>query len=101
VPFVGFGLGEIIAQNYFRVKLGFNYRVYRNLQIEAIINGMTTGTSLENLLESTAELRANQHYLGYGTGATYNTPLGPMSFFLALNDREPHLKWYVNIGFTF
>ncbi|HEX2394968.1 MAG TPA: patatin-like phospholipase family protein [Bacteroidales bacterium] len=101
VPFVGFNLGEVIAQNYIMLKLGFNYRIYRNLQLEALINAMTTGNSLENLLESSVELRDKQNFLGYGTGATYNTPLGPLSVFFAFNNIEPEMTWYVNLGFTF
>jgi hemolysin activation/secretion protein len=101
VPFVGYNLGEVIAHNYFKLKLGLNYRIYRNLQLEAIINGMTTGESLENLLESTVELRDNQYLIGYGTGATYNTPLGPICAMIAFNSRDRGVTWYVNMGFTF
>lgn len=101
VPFVGFNLGEILIHNYFMLKLGINYRIYRNFQLEALVNVMTTGSSFTNLLESTLKLRDNQYFLGYGTGATYNTPLGPVSVFFALNSKEPGLTWYVNLGFTF
>jgi NTE family protein len=101
VPFVGYNLGEVIAQNYMMLKLGFNYRIRRNLQFETLINWMTTGSSFSNLLESTVELKEDQWFLGYGTGLTYNTPLGPLSFFFAANNEEPNLTWYVNLGFTF
>jgi len=101
IPFVGYNLGEVIASNYFLLKLGFNYRIYRNLQLEGLVNGMITGSDFNNLVESTFELRDEQTYFGYGTGITYNTVLGPMSVFFAANNKEPNLTWYVNLGFTF
>ncbi len=101
VPFVGYNLGKVFAQNYFKLKLGLNYRIYRNLQLELLVNGMTTGNNLENLFESTVELPEDRYFVGYGTGATYNTPLGPISAMIAFNSRESSMKWYINMGFTF
>jgi len=101
VPFVGYNLGEVLAQNYIMAKIGLNYRIRRNLQLEFLVNGMTTGSNFNNLLESVFELNDDQYFLGYGTGVTYNTMLGPLSVFLAANNKEPNLTWYVNFGFTF
>ena len=101
VPFVGYDLGEIVASNLLRLKFGFNYRVYRNFQIETVINGMITGSSFDDLINSTLEIDDETTFLGYGTGVTYNTPFGPLSIFTAANNKEPNLTWYLNFGYTF
>ena len=101
ISFVGYNLAEVIASDFFRIKLGLNYRLYRNLQFEILVNGMTTASNLQGLVQSTVELDRQSTYLGYGTGVTYNTPLGPLSVSFAANNKESNLTWYVNFGFTF
>jgi NTE family protein len=101
IPFVGYNLAEVIAPDFFLVKVGFNYRLYRNFQLEAMINGMTMGQTFNDLIESTFILKSENTYLGYGSGITYNTMLGPFSVFFAVNNKEPNLTWYLNFGFTF
>ena len=101
IPFVGYNLGEVIASDFFRIKLGLNYRMYRNFQLEILVNGMLTAGNLQSLVQSTVELKHDSTYLGYGSGVTYNTPLGPLSVFFAANNKEPNLTWYVNFGFSF
>lgn len=100
-PFVGYNQGEVVARNYFAIKLGLNYRIRRNLQIETLVNGMTTGQNFDDLFESTFALKKEQSYFGYGAGITYNIVTGPVSVFFSGNDREPGITWYVNLGFTF
>jgi NTE family protein len=100
VPFIGYNIGEIVTTNYFKVKLGINYRVIKNLQIETMANAITTGKSLNNLIDSFLTLNESV-FLGYGAGLTYKTPLGPVSIFIGANNKESNLKWYLNFGYTF
>ncbi len=101
IAFVGYNLGEVVATNFLRLKLGLNYRFAKNIQVETLVNGMTVGTSLNDLFESTLAISHENLYIGYGTGITYNSPLGPLSVFFAANNKEPRLRWYVNLGYTF
>jgi outer membrane translocation and assembly module TamA len=101
IPFVGYNLAEVVAPDFLMIKFGLNYRLYRNFQFELLLNGMTIGTTADNLVESTFVLESSNSFLGYGTGVTYNTPLGPFSVLFAANNKEPNLTWYLNFGFTF
>jgi outer membrane translocation and assembly module TamA len=40
-------------------------------------------------------------YLGSGAGATYKTPIGPISIFLGSRLDIWNPIWYFNIGYTF
>jgi hypothetical protein len=101
IAFVGYNLGEVVATNFFRIKMGLNYRLYKNFQVEVLMNAMSTADKAKNLLHSTWELPEELIYFGYGTGATYNTILGPLSVFVSANSKERGLSWYINFGFTF
>jgi NTE family protein len=101
IAFVGYNLGEVIATNLIRMKFGFNYRLNSNLQIETLVNGMVTSDSFEHLLEEAVEINKGSLHIGYGGGLTYNTLLGPLSFFIAGNNKESKTTWYINFGYTF
>jgi NTE family protein len=101
VAFVGYNLGELVASNLVGIHLGFNYRMYPNLQLETLFNAMFVADEASELLDCVFEFRHNSLHLGYGGGLTYNTPLGPLSIFVAGNDKDPGLSWYINFGYTF
>ncbi|MBN2814060.1 MAG: hypothetical protein JXQ80_08280, partial [Bacteroidales bacterium] len=101
VAFVGYNLGEIIATNLFEIKLGLNYRISSALQIESLVNGMGVGENFNDLVNSILEFREESIHLGYGMGLTYKTMLGPVSVFVAGNNKESNATWYVNFGYTF
>ncbi len=101
VGFVGYNPGEIDVSNYMLVKLGLNYRIIRNFQIETMTNFMSTGSSFDNLIERTVEINSKTLHFGYGAGVTYKTMFGPLSFFVADNNQKHGVRWYINLGFTF
>jgi NTE family protein len=101
IAFVGYNLGEVVATNFFEVKFGLNYRLYKNLQLETLINGMIASDNFEHLIQSVLEIDKESFHLGYGGGFTYNTPLGPISIFLAGNNKDANLTWYINFGYGF
>ena len=101
IAFVGYNLGEVVATNYLRFKLGINYRLHKNLQLEILGNAMLASDSFEHLTESLLNFSKEALYTGYGGGFTYKTPLGPVSMFLAGNNKDSHLTWYINMGYTF
>jgi NTE family protein len=101
VAFVGYNLGEVVATNFFQVKFGLNYRLYKNLQLETLINGMTASDSFEHLAQSVIKMNKGTLHFGYGGGLTYKTPLGPVSIFLSGNNKDSGLTWYINMGYTF
>jgi NTE family protein len=101
IALVGYDLGEVVAANLIKVKLGLNFRLYRNFQLEVLANGLATGNNFEHLLESVMDFRHEYIYFGYGSGITYKTPLGPLSVFISANNKEPGLTWYLNFGFMF
>lgn len=101
IAFVGYNLGEVIATNLIQMKLGFNYRLYSNFQIEVLTNGMFTSYDLDHLLQAITEMDGESFHFGYGAGLTYNTPIGPASIFFAGNNKEEKTTWYINLGYTF
>jgi NTE family protein len=101
VAFVGYNLGEVIATNLMQMKLGFNYRLYPNLQLEMLTNGMFTSYDFDHLLQSILDMNGGSFHFGYGAGLTYNTPIGPASIFFAGNNKEDKTTWYINLGYTF
>jgi outer membrane protein assembly factor BamA len=101
IPFVGYNLGQLIATNLVRLKLGVNYRLYPNLQFEILANALMAGDDFEQLTDSLFSFDEDALHLGYGGGLTFNSPLGPLSIFLAGNDRDKNVTWYINMGYTF
>jgi NTE family protein len=101
IAFVGYNLGEVVATNFFRIKLGFNYRILNNLQLETLVNGMIASDNFEHLVQSVLEVNKKAFHLGYGGGLTYKTPLGPLSIFIAGNNKDSKATWYINMGYTF
>jgi hypothetical protein len=101
VAFVGYNLGEVVATNLFCFKMGLNYRLFKNLQIETLLNGMVASDGFKNMINALLEMNDESLHLGYGAGLTYKTMLGPLSIFVAGNNRETNATWYLNFGFTF
>jgi len=101
VPFIGYRIGEVVATNFTLVKLGLNYRISRNLQLEILSNALMGSDNFENLILSFLELDAENFYAGYGAGITYRTPFGPVNAFFAGSNKDTRIRFYLNIGFTF
>lgn len=101
VAFAGYEMGEVVAANFLQLKLGFNYRLYKNLQFELLSNALIVSENPEGLTESLFGLNDNNIHIGYGSGITFKTPLGPLSLFLAGNNKNSHLTTYINFGYTF
>jgi NTE family protein len=101
VPFVGYNLGELRASNFTEIRLGFQYRFYKNLMLEVTGNGMVVSDNFSDLLTELFELDYESVYAGYGAGITYKSPFGPVSVFFAGNHKDSNLRWYINMGFTF
>jgi NTE family protein len=101
VPFVGYNLGELKASNFTEIKLGLQYRFYKNLTLEVTGNGMVVSDKFSDLMTELFELDYESVYAGYGAGITYKSPFGPVSIFFAGNHKDSSLRWYINMGFTF
>ena len=101
LAFIGYNPGEVVATNLLQLKLGLNYRLNKNLQVEVAANSMLAADNFENLALSFLEWNNESLHLGYGGGFTYKTPLGPMTLFFAGNNKDNRLRWYLNMGFTF
>jgi len=61
---------------------------------------MTSGT-VESLYESIVKTDTENLHVGYGAGLLYKTPLGPINLFLSGNNMDSHIRFYINMGFTF
>lgn len=101
VPFVGYNLGELKASNFTGLKLGFQYRFYKNLLLEVTGNGMVVSDNFSDLMTELFELGYESVYAGYGAGITFKSAFGPVSVFFAGNHKDSSLRWYINMGFTF
>ena len=101
IAFVGYNLGEVVATNFMRFKLGMNYRLYPNLQLEILANALVASDNFEHLTDALFTFETESFHIGYGGGFTYKTPLGPISIFLAGNNKENPITWYINMGYTF
>jgi NTE family protein len=99
--YVGYSLGEIVVSNFLAAKLGLYYRFFKNVQAEIVTNGLIATQSFQELVENMFRLNKENAHLGYGAGITYKSPVGPLSIFVANNNKDDHLRWYVNLGFTF
>jgi len=101
IALVGYNLGEVVATNFMRLKLGMNYRLYPNFQLEILGNAMLPADNFEDLTDSLLSFNKDAVHVGYGGGITYNTPLGPVSVFLAGNNKDHQITWYFNMGYNF
>jgi len=57
--------------------------------------------NFEHLTDALFTFETESFHIGYGGGFTYKTPLGPISIFLAGNNKENPITWYINMGYTF
>jgi NTE family protein len=101
ISFAGYQVGEVVATNFIQVKLGLNYRIYRNLQLEILGNTLIGSDNFEDLTSSIINPNMDEFHVGYGGGLTYKTLLGPVNLFLAGNNQDDRLRFYFNLGFTF
>ncbi len=101
IPFAGYKSGEVVASNIVQIKLGLNYQLTRNLRIQTLGNVLMTSGSVKSLSESIVNLDTDNLHVGYGAGLLYKTPLGPVNIFLSGNNMDSHLRFYINMGFTF
>jgi len=101
IPFIGYKPGEVVASNFANLKLGIIYRLNRNFRIELLGNSLVASDSFETLTNYLQELDMKNLHLGFGGGVTYKTPLGPVTVFLAGNNKDSRPRFYLNMGFTF
>jgi NTE family protein len=101
IPFAGYKSGEVVASNIGQIKLGLNYQLTRNLRIQTLGNVLMTSGSVKSLSESIINLDTDNLHVGYGAGLLYKTPLGPVNVFFSGNNKDSHLRFYINMGFTF
>jgi NTE family protein len=101
IPFAGYKSGEVVASNIVDLKLGLNYQLTHNLRIQTLGNLLMTSGSVKSLSESIVNLKTDNIQVGYGAGLLYKTPLGPVNVFLSGNNMDTHLRYYINMGFTF
>ncbi len=101
VAFVGYNLGEVVATNFMRFKLGMNYRLYPNFQFEILGNVLLASDNFEHLTDALFTFDKDAFHVGYGGGFSYKTPAGPVSVFLAGANKVNSVTWYINLGYTF
>jgi NTE family protein len=101
IPFAGYKSGEVVASNIIMFKLGLNYQLTRNLRIQTMGNVLMTAGTVSSLGESIVNLDSENIHVGYGGGLLYKTPLGPVNVFLSGNNMDSHVRFYINMGFTF
>lgn len=101
IAFVGYNLGEVVATNFMRFKLGMNYRLYPNLQFEILGNALLASDNFEHLTDALFTFDKDALHVGYGGGLSYKTPAGPISIFLAGANKVNSLTWYISLGYSF
>lgn len=101
LPFMGYRPGEVVASNYVIAKMGLNYRLFRNLQIEFMANFLMASERFEDLTNYFLSWNGSNLHAGYGAGLTYKTPLGPVGISMGGNNKDTRTRFYVNMGFTF
>jgi NTE family protein len=101
IPFIGYRPGEVVASNFAHAKIGLIYRLNRNLRLEILGNTLVAADSFETLSNYLLGLNKDDLHIGYGGGVTYKTPLGPVSIFIAGNNKDSRLRFYIKMGFTF
>jgi NTE family protein len=101
IPFVGYNLSEVVGSNFVALKLGAKYRLINNFHLEVLGNSLLASDSFENLTGQIINFDHEKLHLGIGAGITYKSVFGPLSVFLAGNNKDNRLRWYINLGFTF
>jgi NTE family protein len=101
IPFAGYKSGEVVASNIIQFKLGLNYQLTRNLRVQTLGNILMTAGSVKSLSQSFVNFDTGNFHVGYGGGLLYKTPLGPVNVFLSGTNMDSHLRFYINMGFTF
>lgn len=92
-----------ISPNYFYTKLVLQYEMFDNLFISGIANYMDVQYPMELFCDITVDdyLGGERRRIGFGLSFGYNSPLGPISFSLAKDTKNPKLYTNLTMGFWF
>lgn len=95
MPFAGLDFMEISSRNVLSMKFDFQYRVYNDIYLTALINA---GNFKSNLLD----LFTVDHVLaGYGAALGYNSLIGPMEVTVSRSFNHSGFQGYLRIGYWF
>lgn len=100
----GLNYAEIVSPNFLMAGIGFQNVLFKNLyfQYGADVLGYYQYVPIDQLsLFNGDDFFSNNILLGYGFQARYKSPLGPISLGLSGNTRDPYMRVYFQIGFSF
>jgi NTE family protein len=107
IPFWGLPENSVFMNNGIVFRLGFRYEFYKNLFIQAKINGMFVADDISDILDDSPNGEfsyignLDNYTLGTGLEISYNSLIGPISVGAAFNDLYGGVWSHVRIGFKF
>ncbi len=100
IPFVGLNLTERAMSNFIQFKVDFRYQIASNMYLDARTNWIGGGMSPQKMIDNIL-IWSDWVYLGFGSGLTIKSPIGPLSIFVASNTADYKFRYYLNLGFDF
>ncbi|MBN2173043.1 MAG: hypothetical protein JW731_02845, partial [Bacteroidales bacterium] len=103
-PFIGLNYTEVDYENFLITGLYFQNILLKNIYLMYSANLLLPQEHIPlDDLDSFnfSEMFENNSLLGYGLELTYKSFLGPISFGLNRNTRDPYFRYYLSIGYSF
>ena len=107
ISFWGLPENTVFMNNGIVYKLGFRFEFYKNLFIQAKINGMFVAEDVAYILEDSPEGEysyignPDNYTLGTGLEISYRSLIGPISVGASINDLYSGVWSHIRIGFNF
>ncbi len=104
IPFLGLNYRELTTPNFGTLKFQVQHILFKNFFFRYGINSLLFHEHISlNQLDKfiVKNLFENNSLIGYGFNLKYRSYIGPISFGISYNNRDPHPRYYFALGFSF
>ena len=104
ITFLGLNYREITAPNVGVLGVQFQNILFKNFFLRYGVNGLLFHEHVPlNQLEKFdfPDMVENNSIIGYGINIRYKSLIGPITFGLSYNNRDPNPRYYFAVGFSF
>lgn len=95
IPFAGYRFRELIASNLLMARMDINFQFAKNHYLTGIANFARISSSFDELFDPNVLLN------GYSLGYSYDSPLGPLSFYVMSSTNHQEIYSYISLGYWF
>lgn len=95
IPFAGYRFRELIGSNLLMARMDVNFQFSPNHYLTGIANFAKLSSNFDELFNPNILLD------GYGLGYTFDSKLGPLSFYMMSSTNHQKVYSYISLGYWF